>query len=68
MYSVDCTFGQMDVDCADCAVIAHFIISLYSYYFLLFAEAANKAILRFENAILDGKSKHALPISGNLGL
>ena len=32
-----------------------------------FAEAANKALLRFENAILDGKSKHALPISGESG-
>ena len=32
-----------------------------------FAEAANKALLRFENAILDGKSKHALPVSGESG-
>ena len=31
---------------------------------LSFAEEANKALLKFENAVLEGKSKYAFPTSG----
>ena len=34
---------------------------------LSFAEEANKALLQFENSVLDGKSKFALPVSGESG-
>ena len=35
---------------------------------LSFAEEANKALLKFENAVLQGKSKYAFPTSGESGI
>ena len=55
-----------DRERSDLSQMGHFFCKVH-HPLITFAEEANKALLRFESACTQGKSKYALPTSGESG-
>ena len=62
---VDSWQDLSDADRKSLSEMGHFFCKVHPL--ITFAEESNKAILKFENGILEGRSKYALPSSGESG-